>query len=182
VKKIGGSAAVTIIVLSSFMLSGCWGMDHNFIEVKDSILSQICHNNRFRINAEFGLGSIGLAAARTVVGFSHHKDARFARELLSDVSSVQVGVYENIHKDGNLNMAFLRKLDAKMNNYGWNCIVKNYDHREASCVYIKYDGEEITNLFVISIEQDQVALVDVEGNLTRAALTAIREKNINVDL
>jgi Domain of unknown function (DUF4252) len=181
-KKIGSTAAVITIVLSSFMLSGCWGVDHNFTEIKDSILSQICRNNHFNINAEFGLGSIGIAAARTVVGFSHDKDARFARKILSDVSSVQVGVYENINRDGNLNMAFLKKLDDKMDIYGWNSIVKNYDHGEVSSVYVKYDGEEITNLFVISIEQDQVTLVDVEGNLTRAALTAIREKNVNVNL
>ena len=181
-KKIGGSAAIIIIALSSFMLSGCWGVDHNFTQIKDSILSQICRDNHFNADTEFGLGSIGLAAARTAVGFSHDKDARLAKEILSDVSRVQVGVYKNIYRDGDLNMAFLKKLDSKMGNYGWNCILKNYDHGEASSVYVKYDGEEITNLFVISIEQNQVTLVEVEGNLTSAALTVIREKNINIDL
>lgn len=179
-KRIKSSTAILIITLSSLLLAGCFNVDHKFSEIRNGILSKM--DNQFRVDTEFGLGAVGLAAARVAVSFSHDEDAKTAKDILADVSKVQIGVYKNASRNGNLNIEYLNKLNANMNEDGWECIVKNCQHGEASAVYIKESGDEINEIFIISIERDEVNLVNVEGNLTRAALTAIREKGLDINI
>lgn len=179
-KKVNNFAIVVGIMLSSILLGGCWRVNHKFVKIKNIILSTM--DNQYRTDTEFGLGSVSLAAARVAVNFSHDKDSRMAKEILANISKVQIGVYKNAYNNGNLNMSFLNRLDEEMKTDGWYYIVKNCEHGQITAVYAKDNGREIKELFVINVERHKVNLVNVEGNLTQAVLVAVREKGLDINL
>ena len=79
-------------------------------------------------------------------------------------------------------MNTLRDIERKMSESGWKSIVKTCDKDELAAIYVRKNSDEVLNrLFVISLDKDELVLVEVEGDLREAISTAIREKGIDID-
>jgi hypothetical protein len=91
-----------------------------------------------------------------------------AEEILSSVSGVQIGIYKNEFHENLPTKKLLKKIDKQMGKRGWKYIVKSYNYGEMAAVYINKDAEKmLRELYVISIDDDEMVLVQVSGDLEK---------------
>jgi hypothetical protein len=70
-----------------------------------------------------------------------------------------------------------------MSESGWKSIVRSSDTGELTAVYVRKNrAETLDRMFVISMDGDELVLVDVEGDLKEAIATVIREKGMKIDI
>ena len=71
-------------IVSMFLFAGCFGVDGNFKQLRNDLLS--VQNAGFRKDIEFSLGSTGLALVKAFVNHNNKDDN--AKEILRYVSKV----------------------------------------------------------------------------------------------
>ena len=166
-----------IVIMSSILFMGCFGVDGNFLRIKKEILSST--DAHYYKEQEFGIGSIGLSMARIVVSLSD--DDHDAREILKHISKVQVGCYR--YEDGSSIkscLQLMKSIDARMIAEGWEYIVKSRDGGEMNIIYIKTNpGYHLKEIFVVSLEHDRLSLVNVKGDLEKVIQEVIRDKGMS---
>ncbi len=65
-----------------------------------------------------------------------------------------------------------------MRDEDWNAYVKHVDGNELTGVYVKYEDDEINQVYVINIDNEDLTIVRVEGNLENLIEYAIKEKGL----
>ncbi|MGB5289017.1 MAG: DUF4252 domain-containing protein, partial [Ignavibacteriaceae bacterium] len=76
-----------------------------------------------------------------------------------------------------------REIEDKMSQSGWKSIVRSSDNGELTAVYVRKNrSETLDRMFVISMDGDELVLVDVEGDLKEAIATVIREKGMKIQM
>ncbi len=168
------------LIISSIFFLGCFGVDNEFSEIKDDVVSTA--GIHFYKDIEFGIGSAGLSFASAVVDISSNDND--AREIIKHISKVQVGVYKNAEKvSRQAAIKILGKIDDKLSSHGWDYIVKSYDGSELSSVYIKNDGEsKLWEMFVVNLSDDELTIVDVKGNLEKILSYVIKDRRMGICL
>lgn len=177
-KKVVTLSPILIIFLSSILFVGCFGVDGNFSRLKHEILSST--GTRYYTDVEFSVGSLGLSIARIAVKKEDDPDAK---EILNNISHVQVGVYKNDHASS-LDKGFqlLQDINSQMVENGWQYVVRSCCKNEITGVYVKVNsGNQLKELFVVNLKHDELTLVEVKGNLEKVLETAIRNKGFNLD-
>ncbi len=164
-------------LLAMFLFTGCFGVDGNFVHVRNDLLS--APGTNFHRDVEFSLGSAGMAIARMAVKYDDKDDN--AKEILNNVSRVQIGVYKNHNRFiPEERFAFFDKADSKMRSQGWQAIVKNYDKNEMNIIYvIKNDDDKPDKIFVVSLNRKELVMVEVSGNLEKILVAVIKDKGMN---
>jgi len=167
-----------IILFSSTLFVGCFGVDGNFSSLKNKILSST--GNRYYTDVEFSVGSFGISIAKAVV--KSDDNDREAKEILDNISHVQIGVYKNHHSSSfNNSFQILKDIDSQMMENGWQYVVRSRCNKEVTGVYVKIvNGNELKELFVVNLDQRELTLVEVKGNLEKVLETAIREKGFKL--
>ena len=167
------------ILLLPLFLNGCIGLNEEFTQVRNEVIRNF--GGDFKSEVQFSIGSAGITVSTWFVDAAAEDD--IAAEILNDVSSVQVGVYKKLRGTNSPNMNTLREIESKMSASGWKSIVKSCDKEELAAVYVRKDsGEILDRLFVISLEDDELVLVEVEGDLKEAISTIIREKGMQINI
>ncbi len=167
-----------IILFSSTLFVGCFGVDGNFSRLKNKILSFT--DNSYYTDVELSIGSFGISIAKIAVKMDDNDQD--AREILDNISHVQVGVYKS-HKGCTLDNGFqlLQDINSHMNENGWQYVVRSRNNNEVTGVYVKVNNSsELKELFVVSLNRHELTLVEVKGNLDKVLETAIREKGFNL--
>ncbi len=166
-----------LLIVSSIFFLGCFGVDSNFSEVKNDIFSNV--NVKFHKNIEFSIGSVGLSFASAVSDFS---DDDNAHEIIRNLSKVQIGVYkytEPVSRQAAIEI--IKKIDDRLQDNGWNYVVKSYDKREVSSVYTKCgDDNKLREMFVVNLNDDELVIVDIKGKLERILTSVIRDKRMDL--
>lgn len=164
------------ILLVALLSTGCIGVDRGFRSIRNDVLDPA--NNNFEKEFEFSFGSVSITMAKLVLNFADVEEP--VDEILSEISSVQVGIYNNtsdvIIKPSLEEAKFLTN---KMKNAGWNCIVRSVDRNEMTAIFVKVHDDELNQLFVISVNNDEVVLAEVLGNLHKVIEIVIRERGLN---
>lgn len=161
------------------LLNGCLGINEEFEDVRDLVVLSI--GNDYKSELQFSVGSVGMTVSSWVINASTDDD--FPSEILDDVSSVQIGVYKKLKGITSPDFQTLREIEPDMQASGWKSIVQTCDRGELAAVYIRKDSSEILDrLFIISFEDDELVLVEVEGDLNEAIATLIREKGMDIDI
>ena len=167
------------ILFLPLFLNGCIGVNEDFSEIRNEVIKNF--GGEYKSEMQFSIGSAGITISSWIVDANTEED--MAADILDDVSSVQVGVYKKLKGADSPNMSTLREIENNMFESGWKSIVKTCDKNELAAVYVrKNPGETLNRLFVISLEDDELILVEVEGDLKEAISTAIREKGININI
>lgn len=163
-------------ILVALLFTGCIGVDRGFRSIRDYVLDPA--NNQFEKEFEFSFGSVSITMAELVLNFTDVEEP--IDEMLSEVSNVQVGVYKN-NSDVRINPSIeeAKFLTNKMKKAGWDCIVRSVDRDEMVTVFVKAQDDELHRLFVISVNDEEVVLAEVLGNLHKVIEIAIREKGLN---
>jgi hypothetical protein len=169
---------LSILFLPLF-LNGCIGVNEEFAEIRNEVLNNL--DDDFRSEYQFSVGSVGITVSSWFVDAAAEED--LAADILDDVSSVQVGVYKKIRNTNSPDITTLRELEDEMIQKGWKSIVKNCEGDELSGIYIRSNTNETLNrLFVISLDKEELILVEVEGDLKEVISTVIREKGMNIHM
>jgi hypothetical protein len=167
------------ILLLPLLVNGCLGINEEFEGVRDMVI--LSTGNDYKSEFQFSVGSVGITVSSWVVDASTDDD--FPSDILEDVSSVQVGVYKKLQGTSFPNFQTLLEIEPEMQASGWRSILRSYKDDELTGIYIRNIKEEQLNrLFVISLEDDELVLVEVEGDLNEAIATVIREKGIDIDI
>lgn len=167
------------ILLLPLLLNGCLGINEEFENVRDVVL--LSSGNDYKSEFQFSVGSAGITVSNWVIDASSADD--ITSEILDDVSSVQVGVYKKLRGTSSPDFQTLQEIEPEMQASGWRSIVRSYTDKELTGIYVRDDGEELLNrIFVISLEDDELILIEVEGDLREAMTTIIKEKGMKIDI
>jgi len=167
------------ILFLSLFLNGCIGINEEFAEIRNEVLNNL--DDDFSSEYQFSVGSVGITVSSWFVDATAEGD--LATDIFDDVSSVQVGVYKKIRSTSSPSITTLRELEEEMIQKGWKSIVKNYEGDELSGIYIRSNPNETLNrLFIINLDNEELILVEVEGDLKEVISTVIREKGMKIHM
>ena len=168
-----------LIPLFIMFINGCIGVNGEFARIRNEVIKNF--DGEYKSEMQFSIGSVGITVSSWIIDASAEKD--IAADILDDVSFVQVGVYKKLLGTDLPDMNTLREIESKMSESGWKSIVKTCDKNELAAIYIRKDRSEILDrLFVISYEDSELVLVEVEGDLKEAISTVIREKGMGINI
>lgn len=164
------------LLLIALLSTSCIGVDRSFRSIRNYVLESSGDN--FEKEFEFSLGSVSITMAELVMNFADVEEP--IDEILSEVSSVQVGIYNN--NSGTKiepNFEELKFLTNRMKKVGWDCIVRTVNRNEMVAIFVRSHEDELNQLFVISVNNNEMVLIEVLGNLHKVIEIAIREKGFN---
>jgi len=160
-KRIGTLVGITLMLTS---LTGCfWAPELD--SVRKDIEGQI-PNAHFEKEFSISLGPISLGLARTIIRLVPDHEADEAREYLGDLSKVQVAVYEADYTLRGTEVKTPRKLES-LKDDGWEMAIRTREPGESIWVMYRSDDDEIREVYVISLDSDELVLVKARGRLDR---------------
>ncbi len=163
---------IPVILIS---LSGCFGVDGEFSRTRNFVLKNVDGN--FSKDVEFGIGKVTLYLAKKFVDM---EDDEVAKAALEEVSKVQISVHNNL--DGicdRESVSTLVQLGDKLRTQGWKTIVRSKNLNEYSSIFIREKSGK-QNLLILSMNKEEFAMVEVEGNLYRLINEAVKERKLNM--
>ncbi len=171
---------LAIISLSSFLLTGCYGVSNEFNSIKKLVLKGM--DRQYKTDYEFSLGSVSLTMIQGIVQLSDNDDE--AAAMLANISNVQVGIYKNEEINiGKQSPPNHREIIRRMENNGWQYIVKSFSPGKVSLIFVGTKStDKIEDIFIINLENHELAMVEVHGKLDELIGKAIRDKELNLDL
>ncbi|MCW8810789.1 MAG: DUF4252 domain-containing protein [Ignavibacteriaceae bacterium] len=167
------------ILFLPLFLNGCIGINKEFGDIRDEVIKNF--GGEYKSEIQFSVGSAGISVSSWFVDATADED--IAADILDDVSSVQVGVYKKLRESNPPDMNTLRHIEDKMFQSGWKSIIRSSDNGELTAVYVRKNrAETLDRMFVINLEDDELVLVDVKGDLKEVIATAIREKGMKINM
>lgn len=167
------------LLLLMILLSGCFGVDRSFRQIRNYILENA--DGEYNKDFEFGVGSTGISLASVVVSFADTEEP--IEEILREVSSVQIGVYRNNDSSKiTTDFAGLNHLTKLMEKTGWEYIVRTIDNDEFTAIFVHIYENQLNRVFLITVNQEEMILVEMYGNIDKVIEIAIREGDLDFDL
>ena len=175
--KISKRFFTTLIVLT-FLLIGCISINQEFSELRDVLISEF--GDEYQSEAQFSVGSLGITVSSWFVDALADND--FIVDVMKEVSSVQVGIYENTsHSTNPSKLNTLSAIDEQMKLNGWKNIVKSIELDELTSVYLRANkNEQLKRMFIINSNGDELVLLEVEGDLKDVIDIVIHEKGLKL--
>ena len=167
-----------VLLLGSFTLTGCIGVNRSFRSIRNHILSNVSVDYEREI--EFSIGPAGIFLASMFISFAETEEN--VDDMLRQISRVQIGVYKNENRDKlSAGFSLIKSLSKNMEERGWTFIVRSMKEDEAAAVFIRTQAaDEITQVFVIAIQEEEMVLAEVHGDLSDLIEIAIREHGLNL--
>ncbi|MBN1155526.1 DUF4252 domain-containing protein [candidate division KSB1 bacterium] len=167
-----------LLLLFSFLgliAMGCTNKEFNHIERSIKQQVQPAHlKTRFK----FSFGPLCLTTIRGVVSLTDADE--MAKRQLRNVSKVQVGVYEfSPEEDKDIDLKVPTAVIERLKKSGWEVFVRVKERDENVVVLFKELGKEKISLYVLSLHDEEVVIVEVVGNLEHMIEEALREKSLN---
>lgn len=169
-----------LIIPALLLLTGCIGVNRQFSEVKDKILGKF--GNDFKTEFQFSVGPALINISSLVVGLENNHE--YIDDMMREISSVQVGVYNRIKKSySKADFSLLKSIDEEMSGNGLRYIVRTINKDEMTVVYVNSDPVEVLHkMFVITLHDDELVIVEVNGDLRQVIAYAIEEKNFQIKM
>ncbi len=176
-KSITLMVSVSLLIL---FLNGCLGVNSQFSEVKDKIMGGL--GNDYKTEFQFSVGSTAITVSSWFVDLAANEE--YIDDMIREISSVQVGVYHKVEgSNAKANFSTLQSIEEEMNNNGWKYIVRSIDNEELTAIYLSDDPEEILNrMYVINLSDEELVIVEVNGDLKKVISYAIEERNFQFDM
>ena len=170
----------TIIFFLLILLIGCIGVNRQFGEVKDKIIGEL--GNDYRTEFQFSVGSSAITISSWFIDLAANEE--YIDDMMREISSVQVGVYNRVEgSDAKANFGTLQSIDEEMNNKGWKYIVRSADNEELTAIYLSDDPEELLNkMYVINLSDEELVIIEVNGDLKKVISYAIEERKFNLKM
>jgi len=160
------------------LLTGCIGVNRQFGEIKDRIMGELGTN--YNTEFQFSVGSAAITVSSWFVDLA--ADEEYVDEMLREISSVQVGVYNKVEgSNTRADFSMLESIDQEMKSKGWKYIVRSVEGDGITAIYISADPEEMLNkIYIINLSNDDLVIVEINGDLKKVISYAIEEKNFKI--
>ena len=178
--KTKSKITVVLLVLLGFTLTGCIHVNRQFKQTRNSILSTI--EAEFERETEFGLGPVGLTVAKAALTIAVDEDeAEVAHQAIRQISEVQVGVYKITDRNYELTMLSFNDATENLRKKGWIPIVRNSSHGELNMIFIRKNEKEIKDIYVIALDNDELAIVNVHGRLDKLVAIGLQQGKLEFE-
>ena len=169
---------IVLLLAVAGTTSGCmWAPD--LAMVRKEIERQL-PGASFEKKIELTLGPISLAFARLVIRVV--PDVREARDYLSDVSRIELAVYNAERVPPAQDVEMPERLKEMTSSEGWELAVRVRDRNELVWILYRIDDDSIRELYVVAFGDDELVMVHAEGNLERLVARALQESGAVKDL
>lgn len=168
------------IFISSFLFTGCLGVNHKFEKIRNSIFAKLGEN--LPSKAEFAIGSVGIYAAGLLAKLD--PDNNNVAKMIRHIDNLQVGVYQYYsHFNSNFDLDYFKSLDRKMAENGYKLIVCSIEGSEATGIYVEDSNDDILHkMFIINYDNGELILTEIKGNLNEVLAEAIKNKKMDVNI
>jgi Domain of unknown function (DUF4252) len=132
---------------------------------------------RFEPEEHVHLGRFTMGLLHGVVRLAaHDEDDREGMEMLRQIHSVDVASYK-VHNLPSLDgLAADPRFDRELRRHGWSQLVRTHEANESTWVYVRgTEGGALNDLFVVSLEKNELTLVRVDGRLDKMIAMAMAE-------
>ena len=153
-----------------FLLSGCTSFE--LTRVRNDIAHQVPE-------AEIGdgyamaFGSISMGLARLFAGFADDEDGEIAQVALREVRKVSFGHYDIHGTVDGTRLTMPSRLRDYVDDRGWTHLLTFREEQEAGWVLYRANGDDITDLFVVVLDAEELTLARVSGNLSALVLNVL---------
>ena len=172
--KRGLFSFVALLSLSS-LLAGCGGSPT--VQQVRWELQRRFPEARFVPEEHVHLGRFSMGLLRGFVRLAANDDHdREGMEFISQVHAVDVASYKVRNLPDLNSLTSDTRFESQLKQNGWSLMVRTREEHESTWIYVRGtpDGG-IRNLFVVSLEKDELTLVRVDGRLDRALAAAMAE-------
>jgi len=173
---------ILLIVTSFFLLTltGCIGVNRQFSEVKNKIMGEL--GDDYKTEFQFSVCPALIHVSSLFVDLA--ADEEYIDDMLREISSVQVGVYNKVEDaEHSPDLSMLNSIDEEMRSNGWKYIVRTLESNEFTTIYISADPEELLEkMYVINLNDEELVIVEVNGDLKKVISYAIEERSFNLKM
>ena len=136
-------------------------------------------NDDFDRQIEFSVGPVGFFIASKFVKFADTEEN--VDEMLSKVKNIHVGIYDRLSNFSKPSLGLLRTITNSIVDEDWKSLVKSIDGNDLVGVFVKdLNPDDIEELFVITLTDDELVLVKLEGSLGSIIEVIIRDHGHNL--
>jgi len=167
---------VGVLSLAAVLLfSGCVMVDRDFRLTRDEIFDSL---NSLDLNTEvqFQIGAGLLSLGKFVTSFSNMNQD--TRDMLREIHSLQIGVYQIENHRENL-PPIPTKIERRLKQRGYLPIVKVKAKDENVWIFVKMRHRRLGAMYIISLDQEELVLVELKGNLGKLIEKAVRDQGFH---
>jgi hypothetical protein len=160
------------------LLTACIDINKEFSEVTDRIISNM--GDDYKTQFQFSVGSAAITVSSWFIDFTANEE--YIDDMMREISSVQVGVYSRI-RDSDINASYstLESIDEEMDSRGWKYLVRLIEGDELTAIYISSDPKVmLKKMYVINLHDNELIIVEVNGDLKKVISYAVEERNFKV--
>ncbi len=171
---------VAVLILLGFVLTGCFGINTHFANIRSTFIDNL--DCRFKKEIEFSVGPAGIMFAGAFVRLAD-EDIELD-EVLDNVSSVQIGIYEPLDFTGeDLSIGMLNDLSVNLLEAGWRGLVKSIHKGELTGIYMRTDAEnKPVSILVISLSDDELVIAEISGDVRKLMETIAEKENFGFEI
>jgi len=168
---------ITLLAVIALISTSCIGVNREFKNIRSQILDNL--DDDFDRQIEFSVGPVGFFVASQFVRFADTEEN--VDEMLSKVKNVHIGIYDRLSNDTRPSLSLLKTLSNSMIDEEWRPIVKTIDRNEMVGVFVKAQNpEDIDEIFVVTLTDDELVLVKLQGSLGSIIEILIRSHGHNL--
>lgn len=151
-----------IVLILALLSTSCIGVNREFKNIRSLIIENI--DDDFKKEFEFSIGPVGFFVASQFVKFADTEEE--VDKILNKVSNIHVGIYDRLSNSAKPSLGLFRELSKSVIDESWKPIVKTISSNELVGIFIKQlDTDDIRELFVVTLSNDELVLVKLEGSL-----------------
>jgi len=170
---------VIILLGIAIFSSGCIGVNREFKNIRSMILESL--DDEFDRQIEFSVGPVGFFIASKFVKFADTEEN--VDEILSKVKNIHVGIYDRLSNFSKPSLGLLRSITNSIVDENWKSLVKSIDGSDLVGVYVKdLNPDDIEELFVVTLTDDELVLVKLQGSLGSIIEIIIRDHGHNLKI
>ena len=169
---------ILLVIFVIILLPGCIGVNRQFSEVKDKIMGKL--GDDYKTEYQFSVGSVGITISSWFINFAAKEE--YVDDMMREISSVQVGVYNRIEASNTkADYGTLESINEEMSSRGWKYIVRFIDGDELTAIYINAEPDAmLKKIYLINMNEDELVIVEINGDLKKVISYAIEEKSFKI--
>ncbi len=170
---------VFLLLAISVLSTGCIGVNQEFKNIRTQILNDL--EDDFDRQFEFSVGPVGFFIASQFVKFTDTEEN--VDEILAKVNNIHIGIYDRLSSFAKPSLSLLKSISSSLVNEDWKPIVKTIDGNEMVGIFVKAENsDDIEELFVVTLTDEELVLVKLQGSLGSIIEIVIREHGQNLKI
>jgi len=172
--------AASFVLFSTVLFTSCIGVNRQFEEIKNKIMGNL--SDDFETDVQFSVGPVLITVSSWFVSLSEENE--YVDDMMREISSVQVGVYNRV-KGSQINADFsvLQSINDEMTAKGWKYIIRSIENDEITAIYVSASQEKmLKQMYIINLNDEDLTIVEINGDLKKVIEYAIEEKNFDVKM